>query len=90
VSTAIFGFIFVIRLKERGPNFIYLFIFQIQKALFNGKLNLQFKKLEKCYTLSRAAYGAETWILGNVDQKYIEGLKCGAGKGWKRSVGPIV
>jgi hypothetical protein len=31
-----------------------------------------------------ALYGAETWTLRKVDQK------CGAGEGWRISVGPIV
>jgi hypothetical protein len=34
-------------------------------------INLR-KKPEKCYTWSRALYGAETWILQNRDQKYLE------------------
>jgi hypothetical protein len=34
---------------------------------------------------------AETWTLRKVDQKYLlKVLKCGAGEGWRRSVGPIV
>jgi hypothetical protein len=34
-------------------------------------------------------YGAENWTLLKVDQKYLKGLKCGAGEGWRRSDGPI-
>jgi hypothetical protein len=34
-------------------------------------LNLM-KKLVKCYIWSIALYGAETWTLGKVDQKYLE------------------
>jgi hypothetical protein len=34
--------------------------------------------------------GNETETLLNVDQKNLESLKCGAGVGWSRSVGPIV
>jgi hypothetical protein len=43
-----------------------------------------------CYVWSIALYGAETWTLRAVDQKHLEILKCGAGEGWKRSVGLIV
>jgi hypothetical protein len=48
------------------------------------------KKLVKCYMWSIALYGAETWTIRAVDQKYLEILKCGAGEGWKRSVGLIM
>jgi hypothetical protein len=44
------------------------------------------KELVKCYIWSIALYGAETWtseIPGKV-------LKCGAGEGWRRSVGSII
>jgi hypothetical protein len=34
-------------------------------------LNLR-KNLEKCYIWSIALYGAETWTLQKVDQKYLE------------------
>jgi hypothetical protein len=37
-----------------------------------------------------ALYGAETWTLRAVDQKHLESFKCGAGEGWRRSVGPII
>jgi hypothetical protein len=49
------------------------------KAAFNktvlvtSKLDLNLrKKLVKCYILSIALYGAETWTLRKVDQKYRE------------------
>ena len=59
-----------------------------KKTLFSGKLDLNLrKKLVKCYIRSMALYGAETWTLRPADQKY---LKCGAGEGWRRSVGPIM
>jgi hypothetical protein len=48
------------------------------------------KKLVKCYVWSIALYGAETWTLPEVDQKHLKVLKCGAGGGWKRSVGLIM
>jgi predicted HD phosphohydrolase len=52
-------------------------------------LNLR-KKLVKCYIWSIALYGAETWTLRKVEQKYLESLKCAAGERCRRSVGPIV
>jgi hypothetical protein len=33
------------------------------------------KKLVKCYILSIALYGAETWMLRAVDQKHLESLE---------------
>jgi hypothetical protein len=42
------------------------------------------------YIWSIALYGTETWTLRAVDQKHLEILKCGAGEGWKRSVGLIM
>ena len=41
------------------------------------------KKLVKCYILSIALDGAETWALKNVDQKQLEVLKGGGGEGQK-------
>ena len=35
-------------------------------------------------------YGAKTWTLRKVDQKYVKSLNCGVGEDWSRSVGPIV
>jgi len=35
-------------------------------------------------------YGAETCILRKIDLIYLESVKCGAGEGWKRSLGTIV
>jgi hypothetical protein len=35
-------------------------------------------------------YGAETWTLRKVDQKYLGSLKRGAGEGWRISVARIV
>ena len=62
-----------------------------KKTLFTSKLDLNLrKKLIKCYIWSMALYGAETWTLRAVDQKYMEFFKCGAGEGWRRSVGPIM
>jgi hypothetical protein len=44
-----------------------------KKALFTSKRNLNSRtKLVKCYIWSKALYGAETWTLRKVDQKYLE------------------
>jgi hypothetical protein len=47
--------------------------FNKKKALFTTKfyLNLRRKQV-KCYIWSIAFYGAETWTLRKVDQKYLE------------------
>jgi hypothetical protein len=37
-------------------------------------LNLR-KKLVKCYIWNIALYGAETWLLGKVDHKYLESFE---------------
>jgi len=62
--------------------------FNKKRALFTSILDWELReKLVKCYIWSIAMYGAETWTLWAADQKV---LKCGAGDGWKRSVGPIM
>ena len=62
-----------------------------KRALFTSTLDLKLrKKLVKCYIWSIALHGAEIWTLRAVGQKYLESFKCGAGKGWKRSVGLIM
>jgi len=44
-----------------------------RRRLFTSKLDLNLrKKLVKCYIWSIASYGAETWTLRRVDQKYPE------------------
>jgi hypothetical protein len=44
-----------------------------KKNLFSSKLELNLrKKLAKCYIWSIALYGAETWTLRKMDQKYLE------------------
>jgi hypothetical protein len=44
-----------------------------KKNLFTSKLDLSLrKKLVKYYIWSIALYGAETWTLRKVDQKYVE------------------
>jgi hypothetical protein len=48
--------------------------FNRKKTLFTNKLDLQLelrKKLVKCYIWSIALYGAETWTLRKLDQKYL-------------------
>jgi hypothetical protein len=47
-----------------------------KKFLFTNKLDLNLtKKPVKCYIWSRALYGAETWTLRKIDQKYLESFK---------------
>jgi hypothetical protein len=65
--------------------------FNKKRTLFTNTLDLELRnKLVKCYIWSIAFYGAETWMLWAVDQKHLEIFKCGAGGGWKRSVGLIM
>jgi hypothetical protein len=46
-----------------------------KKTLFTSKLDLNLrKKLVKCYIWSTTFYGAETWTLRRVDQKYMESI----------------
>jgi hypothetical protein len=50
--------------------------FNRKRTLFPSKLDLHLrKKLMKCYIWSLALYGAETWTLRKVDQKYLESFK---------------
>jgi len=50
--------------------------FNKKRALFTNTLDLELrKKLVKCYIWSIALYGAETWTLRAVDQKYLESFK---------------
>jgi hypothetical protein len=50
--------------------------FNRKKTLFTSKLDLELrKKLVKCYVWSIALYGAETWTLRKLDQKYLESLE---------------
>jgi hypothetical protein len=44
-----------------------------RRTLFTSKLDLNLrKKLVKCYIWSIALYGAETWTLRKVNQKYLK------------------
>jgi hypothetical protein len=50
--------------------------FNKKKTLFTSKLELNLrKKLVKCYIWSVALYGADTWTLRKVDQKYLESFE---------------
>ena len=50
--------------------------FNKKKNLFTGKLDLNLrKKLVKCYIWSTVMYGAETWTLRAVGQKYLESFE---------------
>ena len=64
--------------------------FSKKKTLLTSKLDLNLrKKLIKCYIWSMALYG----VLGRFGQQIRNTwkvLKCGAGEGWRRSVGPIM
>ena len=65
--------------------------FNHKQTLFTGTLDLNLRKnLVKCYIWSIALCGAETGTVRAVDKKSWKVLKCGAGEGWRRSVGPIV
>jgi hypothetical protein len=47
-----------------------------KKTLFTSRLALNLrKKLAKCYIWIIALYGAETWTLRKVDQKYLESFE---------------
>jgi hypothetical protein len=50
--------------------------FSKKKAPFTSKWESNFsKKPLKCYVWTIAWYGAETWTLLNIDQKYLESFK---------------
>ena len=46
--------------------------FNKKRTLFTSTLDLELKKLVKCYVWSIALYGAETWTLRAMDQKHLE------------------
>jgi hypothetical protein len=47
-----------------------------KKILLASKVDLNLrKKLVKCYICSTALYGAETWTLRQIDQKYLESFE---------------
>jgi hypothetical protein len=50
--------------------------FNKKKTLFTSKLDFELrKKLVKCYIWSIALYGAGTWTLRKLDQKYLESFQ---------------
>jgi hypothetical protein len=50
--------------------------FNKNETFFTSKLDLSLRtKLVKCYIWSVALYGAETWTLRKVDQKYLESFE---------------
>jgi hypothetical protein len=46
--------------------------FNMKRALFTSTLDLEMRKLVKCFIWSIALHGAETWTLWAVDQKHLE------------------
>ena len=57
-----------------------------KKTLFTSKLDLNLrKKLVKYYIWSTVLYGAETWTLREVDEKYLERFKM-----WRRKMTDII
>jgi hypothetical protein len=55
-----------------------------RRRLFTSKLGLELReKLVKCYIWSIALYGAETWTLRKLDQKYLESFEMWS---WRRMV----
>jgi hypothetical protein len=65
--------------------------FNKKRTRFTIKMDLELsKKLVKCYVWCIALYDAETWTLRAIDQNTWKVLKCGAGEGWRKSVGPIM
>ena len=56
--------------------------FSREISLLTSKLNIELrKKLVRCYVLSIAFYGSETWTLRKLEQKYLESfeMRC-----WRR------
>jgi len=65
--------------------------FYKKKAPFTNNLNFSLgKKLVKCYIWSIVLCGDENWTFRKWIRKTQNVLKCGAGEGRRRSVGPIV
>jgi len=51
--------------------------FNKTKTLLTSRMDLNLrKKLVNCYICSIALYGAKTWTVQKVDQKYLERWKC--------------
>ena len=65
--------------------------FNKKKTLFTSKLDLNLrKKLVKCYIWNMAFMVLKLGRFGQQIRNTWKVLKCGAGEGWKRSVGPIM
>jgi hypothetical protein len=65
--------------------------FNKKKALFTSKLDLNLRKiLVKCYIWSMVSLLLKLGRFGQQIRKTWKVLKCGAGEGWRRSVGPIM
>jgi hypothetical protein len=63
--------------------------FNRKKNLFTSKLDLELrKKLAKSYMLSIALYGAETWTLRKLDQKYLESFEMWCWRRMEKLDGP--
>jgi hypothetical protein len=54
-----------------------------KKTLFTSKSDLELRKKQmKCYISGIALYGAETWTLRKLDQKYLESFEMWC---WRRT-----
>jgi len=62
-----------------------------RRRLFNQRIGFRLREnVVKVLHLEHNWYGAETWTLRKVDQKYLQRFfECGVGEEW-RSVGSIV
>jgi hypothetical protein len=59
-------------------------VFKKKKTLFTSKLELNVRnKLVKYYIWTVVLYGAETWTLRKVDQKYLQSMECRTTEGWR-------
>jgi len=64
--------------------------FSKKKTLFTSKLDLNLrKKLIKCYIGAWLFMVLKLGHFGQQIRNTWKVLKCGAGEGWRRSVGPI-
>jgi len=58
------------------------------KKTFQEQLRLKFmEELVKCYIWGKGLYGVETLTLWKI-RNTLKVLKCVAGEGWRRPVGP--
>jgi hypothetical protein len=62
-----------------------------KKNFFTSKWDLNSRKEPlQCYIWSTALCGVETWAVGKHIRNSRQFMKCGAGEGRRRPVGPIV